>query len=469
MLRRLPWWAAPGIVALSLRVVGATLLQPWHDEYFSIWLVQGSVGQMLDALRQDAGPPLPYLLAKLVTLLGVSSLVAIRAVSAVSGTLAAIFLGVAVKSACSPRAGLLACWLQAVHPLAVIWGSEGRAYALLSLAAAGSLCVQGAGGDRKRKYLAGFLTLGLYTHALGLLWLLVVAGFALFRQHRWQILACGTSLLLFLPWLPTMLQQPKEAVAWMGNLARELPLWARWLGPLRLLPPVASWGYTLEAPLPHLFFQVVAAAGTFLAVVRGRGFWWLFLAPTGLLAAGWALDLPVFFPGRGEALILSPALALVACGMVRWPKLLSAGFLAFSLAGNIAIFHYWKSQPPRPEGQIAAWLQENYAPGILVTTGWWWLGMWYRLPPSWQVIQVPTAALEHPGWFLPGRERVSGDELHKLKKLLAKQSRLGGAGVLLTPGLPETALLRQAVRELGLTPAMVVPSGILYVARDSAE
>lgn len=458
------------MVALSLRLFGAILLEPWHDEYFSIWVVQGFLGQMLDALRQDAGPPLPYLLAKLLTLAGAAPLVAIRAVSVFSGTLAAIFLGAAAKAVCSPRAGLWACWLLAVHPLAVMWGSEGRAYALLSLAVAGSLWAQGSGGERGKTYLlAGFLTLGLYTHALGLLWFLAIAGFAFFRRHRSQLLACGIASLLFLPWLPIMLQQPREAVAWMGKFGMELPSWAHWLGPFRLLPPVASWGYTLEAPLPHVFFQVVAAAATLLALAGGRGFWWPFLLPTSFLTAGWALGLPVFFPGRGEALFLAPAVALMACGMARWPKVSTAGFLAFSLAGSFAIFHYWKSRPPRPEGQIAAWLQKRAASGVLVTTGWWWLGMWYRLSPSWQIIHVPAAALEHPGWFLPGRERVRGDELAKLKALLAKQARHGGAAVLLTPGLPETARLRQMLRELRFAPALGVPSGILYVAKGSFD
>lgn len=458
------------MVALSLRVLGAILLQPWHDEYFSIWVIQGSVGQMLDALRQDVGPPLPYLLAKLVTLLGAAPLVAIRAVSVLSGTLAAIFLGAAAKAVGSSRAGLWACWLLAVHPLAVMWGSEGRAYALLNLAVAGSLWAQGSGGERGKTYfLAGFLTLGLYTHALSLLWLLAIAGFAFFRRYRSQLLACGIASLLFLPWLPIMLQQPREAVAWMGRFDIELPSWAHWLGPLRLLPPVASWGYTLEAPLPHVFFQVVAAAATLLSLVGGRGFWWLFLLPTVFLTAGWALGLPVFFPGRGEALFLAPAVALMACGMARWPKLGTVGFLTLSVASCLAIFSYWQQRPPRLEEQMARFLRASSSQGILVTTGWWWLGMWYRLAPSWQVIHVPGAALEHPGWFLPGRERVHGDELGKLTALLAKQARHGGAAVLLTPGLPETTPLREMVRHLGFSPRLVVPSGMLYVARGSVD
>lgn len=469
MFHRLPWWAVPGIVALGLRVFGALLLPPWHDEYFSIWVVQGSLGQMLYALRQDSGPPLPYLLGKLVTLAGAPPLVAFRSVSVVAGTLAAIFLGGAVKAVCSPRAGLLACWLLAVHPLAIMWSSEGRAYALLSLAVAGSLWAQVSASRGKDRFLVVFLTLGLYTHALGLLWLLVVAGFALYPQRRWQILACGKALLLFLPWVPIMLLQPREAVAWMGNFPKMLPLWARWLGPLRLLPPVASWGYTLEAPVPQVFFQLVAAAATLLAVVGARGFWWLFLAPTALVTFGWVLDLPVFFPGRGEALLLAPALALVACGMARWPKVVSRGYLALGLVGSLAIFHFWANLPPRPETQVAGRLQKRFSQGILVTTGWWWLGMRYRLPPSWQVVHVPAAAAEHPGWFLPGRERVGQEELRKLKALLAKQAKVGGAAVLLTPGLPETAVLRQMVRELGFVQELKVPSGILYVAKGSVE
>ncbi|MFN3412768.1 MAG: hypothetical protein ACK42L_01750, partial [Thermoanaerobaculum sp.] len=247
---RLPWWGLPAFVALFLRLVAALTLRPWHDEYFTVWASGLPWREIFAALRWDSGPPLPYLLAKLLSLAGIPALAAARGLSVAAGVLATVFVGLAAQRWASASAGLWACWLFALHPLAVMWAAEGRAYGLLSMAVAWSLWTLGEqrAGGRRFLGLAAALGFGLYTHALGLVWLLAVLAYGLLARKTSVLWASGAAVLSFLPWFFVMLQQPPEAVAWMALSLRDVPTWARWLGPLRLLPPLSGWAYTLEAP-----------------------------------------------------------------------------------------------------------------------------------------------------------------------------------------------------------------------------
>ena len=59
-------WLVLTFAALGLRATGAIVRPPWHDEYFTVWLANGSWRQILDALRLDSGPPLLYAASKLL-------------------------------------------------------------------------------------------------------------------------------------------------------------------------------------------------------------------------------------------------------------------------------------------------------------------------------------------------------------------------------------------------------------------
>jgi hypothetical protein len=457
-----PFWLLPALVGLALRVLGAWLLRPWHDEYFTCWAAQLPFHQLWEALRWDSGPPLPYLLVKLATLAGLPPLVAGRGLSVLAGTLAVIFLG---KAAASPQAGTWTAWLFALHPLALMQSVEARAYGLLLAAVAASLFfLQGAfPGPVHWRSLSLALAVALYSHALGLLWLVSVLAWGLWRRNRQVLWACGLALALFSPWLPVMSRQPLEAVGWMAAAPFGLPLWMRWVGPLRLLPPLAGWGYTLEAPIPPGFLQGGAAALVLLGLLAaGSGPWLLFLGPMLLLLAASWLGLPVFFPGRGEALLLPSFLLLLGAGAGRFRRWLGVGLGALSLAGSLWVVLAWQGRDPRPEEQLAQALRATGEKGVVVTTGWWWLGLRFWLPPSWEVVHVPAAALRHPGWFRPGLEPASKEELEALRTRLLARAPGERAALLLTPGLQEAGALFQLARELGFRRGLVVPSGVLY-------
>lgn len=420
---------------------------------------------MLSALRWDSGPPLFYALAKLVSWLGLPPLVAARALSVLAGVGATVLLGLAARRLLSAAAGFWASWLFAVHPLAVMWSSEARAYGLLSLAVAASLWVLGElqAGNGRWVWLAVALGLGLYTHALGLVWLVAVLGYGLLAGEKPVLWASGAAVGGFLPWLFVMLQQPPEAVAWMASSSGDVPAWAWWLGPLRLLPPLSGWTYTLEAPVVSWPWQLAAAALLFSLLILARGgLWVLWAVPAGLLVLGWWAGLPVYYPGRGEAVVLAPFLVFLVSGLKRWGRVLGMGLVALGMGGSLAVVAHYQRTPPRPEEHMARALLQQGPSGVVVTTGWWWPSMRYHLPASWQVLHLPAGALRHPGWFVPRREKITEEEKAEAwQKLVAAAGKGEGAGLLVTPGLPEAGELRAWGKRLGWQ-ALLVPGGELW-------
>lgn len=441
------------------------MLRPWHDEFFTLWAAGLPLAELFQALRWDSGPPLWYLLVKLLLFFGLPPLAAARGLSVLAGTVAVGLLARAT-ALFNHKARGWAPWLLALHPLAVMWSAEARAYGLLLALLVGSLWLLGhalAGRGRGWLPLALVLTGALYTHALALLWLGAFLAYAFLKRNRPLLWACALALASFAPWLPVMAQQPADAVAWMTAGARELPSWARFLGPWRLLPPIADWSLTLEAPQPPVFLQALIGAGVgWLLVHHGRSsLWWLFLLPSAFFWVASALGLPLFFPGRGEVLLL-PAFFLLLDRALAQRRLLAAGLLLASLGASLWVLTFWHGRPARPEALLAGRLVREAPGGLLLTTGWWWLGLRFHLPTSWEVVPVPQAIGQHPGWFVPGGERLSQGELQALERRLREKQEHGFVAVLLTPGVPESRQVAGLVERLGLRLLVRVPAGELY-------
>ncbi|HZN04170.1 MAG TPA: glycosyltransferase family 39 protein, partial [Candidatus Polarisedimenticolia bacterium] len=113
----------------------------WMDEY--IWTLTASLTSLGAILnRPDGYPPTMALLVRGLTALGLDSDFALRAPSALAGTLsvpALYFLG---RRLIGHRAALAAAGLLAIHPFAVWYSQELGAYALLSFfALTSSLCL----------------------------------------------------------------------------------------------------------------------------------------------------------------------------------------------------------------------------------------------------------------------------------------------------------------------------------------
>ncbi len=469
----------------ALRVVAALLRRPWHDEYFTVWVASRPWREMVPALAQDSGPPLPYVLAKLLATSGAGALASARGLAVIAGTLAILAVAHAAATTGGGRAGGWAATVLAVHPLAIAWSAEGRAYAYLLLAAAlvwdglAELAVRQRGAGR----LALGVTLALWTHGLGLILLATSVSAAVLlptAARRKALPAAGLATLSFLPWLPVMLQQPAASVAWMQRAWQSLPGWRAALAPFELLVPAGRFGDALDlpsAPVPVVVAGAAAALGLVGSAVlayRGRVILALALAavPALVLAVLAHLSLPVFYPGRGEALYLAPFVGLLAAGAARGraAALVAALLVAAGTWINALALANWRSTPPRPEEHLtAALLTHLPGGGTVLIEGYWRLGLWFHLGEDrsrFDLRVFPSAADAHPGWY-EGKATTADAEAARL--WLASELQQGAKVACVLPPLQVDSALRPAAAAAGLTPVVRTAGAELWIRREAVQ
>ncbi|MGA7992447.1 MAG: glycosyltransferase family 39 protein, partial [Thermoanaerobaculia bacterium] len=130
--------AAALAAGVAARVYAAFARPLWADEIFTLTLARRSVPDILAALRLDSGPPLHYLAAHVLLFpfpsFGAGDIV-VRLFSLAASLLHLPVLILLGRRLGSSEAGLFAAGLYALFPLAVLYGIEGRGYALASLLA----------------------------------------------------------------------------------------------------------------------------------------------------------------------------------------------------------------------------------------------------------------------------------------------------------------------------------------------
>jgi len=225
-----------GVVVAAVVVAGVVLRtwtrsHLWLDEALSVDIARLPLGDIAGALRHDGHPPLYYfLLHGWMVAFGQSDL-AVRSLSAACAVTALPLGYLAGRRAGGPRAGWAFVVLLAVSPYAVRYATETRMYALVVLLVlAGYLLVANA---LERPAVGRLVGIALVTGALLLthywsLWLLVATVAVLVWRARSPfarpatvrvLVAIGVGVLLFLPWLPWMLdQRAHTGTPWAGTV-----------------------------------------------------------------------------------------------------------------------------------------------------------------------------------------------------------------------------------------------------------
>ncbi len=125
--------AALVLLAAALRFPGLDAQSFWHDEAFTVPLVDGSFGHLLDGIGDtESTPPLYYVLAWLWEKLFGSGEAGLRSLSAVFGVALVPVAYLIGRELAGRRAALVAGALVAVSPYLVWYSQEARAYALVA-------------------------------------------------------------------------------------------------------------------------------------------------------------------------------------------------------------------------------------------------------------------------------------------------------------------------------------------------
>ena len=230
-IRRTPWVERHFVLLLILGAVTAMLVSlaigvsqsVWFDEAYSIMVAKQPLDQLFHLTAVDTHPPLYYLLLKGWAGLFGWGEPALRSLSvlALGGSL--IFGGLLVRKMFGVRAALITLPFIVFAPFLLRYGFEIRMYALASFIGIAATYVLVSALDAKTKsqmwvrysLYAVLVALGVYTlyylvllwvtHLIWLIWVTRQAKKPLFKAP-WLLAYVG-SVVLFLPWLPTFMQQ----------------------------------------------------------------------------------------------------------------------------------------------------------------------------------------------------------------------------------------------------------------------
>lgn len=385
--RALPIEAAFTVGAVAAVLVGAglrlyTTSDLWLDEALSVNIARLPVGDLLDQLRRDGHPPLYYLLLHgWIDVFGEGD-VAVRSLSALFGVGLLPLMWLAARRYGGRACAVAATLLLATSPFAIRYATEARMYALLMfLVLAGWLLVREA---LERPRLAALVGVAVVSGLLALThyWsFYLLAASVLVLGWRWRRgsasalrvgLAVMAGSVVFLPWLPTFLDQlgstgtpwgrrerPTNVLAisftdWGGGPNGEAQL----LGVgLLLLVLLALFGRALDGLRVELDLRTRSQALGEATVVFGT----IGLA----VLAGYAADSA--FASRYTAIvfplvILLAGLGSLSLGDVRFRAAVLAVLGVVGIIGGARNFDSERTQG----GQMARYITAQGAPGDVV-------------------------------------------------------------------------------------------------------
>lgn len=273
-----------------------------YDEGNTLLIAGLPIDRLIAATAGDVHPPASYLLLWVVgRLVGGLSPLTLRLPGAIASCLALPLVPMlARRLQLSQAATLAALALFAASPFQIHYAQDGRMYPLLQLAVLSALW---AALDRRYMLMAAWLTLAVWTHNYGLIYLAVLAPVVVARELalpvytardpaapwlmpanqsrlRDSVFGLALPVILWLPWASVVLSQMQTLAGgyWLPPLTL-----GQWIYPFYAL----AWSVTLPLRLVELGAIVLFGFLAF-AIWKGRSdqrlLIWLVLGPA--LAAG---------------------------------------------------------------------------------------------------------------------------------------------------------------------------------------
>lgn len=375
-----------GIAGLFLALRFALLYarDPFFDELFTLWVVRQPVTALAAILRNDSGPPLYYLLARL------PSVLALRWLSLLFATLSFALI-VSRRSLGNLR--FTAALLLAAYPAAVLYAGEARGYALAALFI--TIGVLALDGDHPFAAAIAFVA-AAYTHYYGVLFFPVL----LLRGRR-GVAAAALAGVLFVPGFYLAFHQPKAATAWNS---RE-PLFA----------PLTNLSFAIDgsmSTLPHAGqVALMTVALVVLAVAGARSFRFAgaVLLPVAAAMAFTLAGRVVYFPMRFESLVAVPLALWLASSLEKWSpcwrRLLAGALIVIGGAMVVSSTLDELRQPVEPCIAAAQFVHRKLPlPWPVVATGFCYVPMAVEGDRSARAF--PGEQGQHPGWVSPATKEA---------------------------------------------------------------
>jgi 4-amino-4-deoxy-L-arabinose transferase-like glycosyltransferase len=414
--------------ALRLYMLGAN--EFWLDEALPIFIAGDSLHEMVENLKNDSHPPLYFALVLGWKSAFGESEASVRMLSVlfgISSLLSLYWLGTRIFGR---RAGLAAMLLGAVAPIHLYYSQQARMYtalALFSSLSAGFLWLA-VKHDKKRYWWAYVAVSGcmVYTHMFG--WLVLPAGsaFALMCKRRRSLFIKCTLyqcavVLLFLPWVPVVLNQADHVSPWVR------PLWLS-TPPALAIPRTlevmgAGGNYPRYLPFSHVspirpFSLLVFGLLGALALVRYRDrtvsndvaelrsakvFLLLHLFVPLLLQFGASFVRPVYLVGRYDFLVFPFYATLIALGAAKLGRAAIVGCVAIGALASFSLGKYYTIPSLANDREAVRYLNETADAGdVVVAMGLRFCTIEYymrRENADFVLLAYPVAMRRHPGWM----------------------------------------------------------------------
>ena len=332
-------------LALVLAVVARflTVSHLWLDEALTVNIARLPLGDLFRALRHDGAPPLYYLLLHVWMDMAGTGDVAARALSGLLGVASLPLMWLAGRRLAGERGQPGARWvawagvlLLASSPFAIRYATETRMYSLvIVLVLAGFLALDTV---LHRRSVGASVGLGVVTGLLLLThyWAFFLVGaVAILLALQWRrmegarraLLAMAVGSLLFVPWLPSFLEQMRNTGTPWGTPPKPRTVFDIVLQFAGGLPDTAlPLGLLLYALLALGLFGAAVGAGIVTLDLRGR--------PPGRRVAAAAGLTMAFAVAVGQ--ITGSAFAIRYAAVVFPLVILLAALGSATLAGNWA-------------------------------------------------------------------------------------------------------------------------------------
>lgn len=224
----------------------------WTDEAFTLQLIKGNAGEIIEGTAEDVHPPLYYLYAKLFAVIFGDALIVQKA-AAIVPMLATLVLGATlIRKNFGDKAAVLFLLFLTCIPCTMEFAVQVRMYslALFLVTVCGVYAYLAFRDGKKKDFLVAALSglMAAYTHYFAFVCVIVIMGLLLLaiviwnrkRLAAWEVSA-ALMIICYLPWFPYFIRQIQnvEQGYWISEIT-ETVVWGyfTWAFDLSLVPGV---------------------------------------------------------------------------------------------------------------------------------------------------------------------------------------------------------------------------------------